>query len=226
MANVKFIPLSLGVVVALLVPTADSSAQLSSTGSHAVVQLRIEVEKEKEALATAVLVHREDGTRGVVLFFLSAETVLRPVSIAPPGWEPQEDGASRGDDRTLNIAVIRVMIEKSELVPAAVTLDPPNEGELFFVVAYNTAGAPIVVAQRARNVSARSALGDLEMPSAAGCVGAPAFTEKGMFGIVSECRTGQPPLITLLSAASGLLRRLIPRLDLGPEGSQTVGIGD
>jgi hypothetical protein len=224
-ANLKFIPLSLGVVVALLMPAADSSGQLSSTGSQSVVQLRIEVQKEKEALATAVLVHREDGARGVVLFFLSAESVLRPASIRSPGWEPEEE-ASRGDDPMLNIAVIRVVIEKSALVPAAVALDPPGEGELFFVVAYNAAGSPIVVAQRARTVSVRSALGDLEMPSTAGCVGAPAFTEKGVVGIVSECRAGQPPQITLLSAASRLLRRLIPGLDLGPEESQTVGIGN
>jgi hypothetical protein len=46
---------------------------------------------------------------------------------------------------------------------------------------------------------------------------APAFTESGVFGIVTECGAGQPPLITLLSASRGLLRRLIPGLDLGPD---------
>lgn len=220
----NIIPLSLAVAFGLLVPTVDSTAQLF-TGPRAVVQLRIEIEKEKAALASAVLVHREDGAGGVVLFFLTSETVLHPTSIALRS-EPEEEGTSRPDDSTLNIAVIRVLIEKSALVPAAVALDPPREGAPFFIVTFDASGSPIVVAQRTQKVSARTTTGDLELPVAVGCVGAPAFTEQGVFGIVSDCRTGQPPTITRLSAARALLRRLIPRLDLGPEGSQTVGIGN
>lgn len=206
----------LGVLLGLLVATAVSAEQLLFTPPPAVVQVTIEIEKGKETLASAVLVYREDGPRGVVLFFLTSEALLPATSVARPGWEPEGEGASGRDAGRLSIAVIRVLIEKSSLPPAAVVLEPPREGEPFFVVTYDAAGHPAVVPQHAHNVSARSAAGDVDISSAVGCVGAPAFTESGVFGIVTECGTGQPPLITLLSAARGLLRRLIPGLDLGP----------
>ena len=172
------------------------------TAPPAVIQLTIEIEKGKETLASAVLVHREDGPRGVVLFFLTSETLLPAKSVATPGWESEGEGASRQDASTLSIAVIRILIEKSSLVPAAMVLEPPREGEPIFVVTYNAAGQPVVVPQHARRVSARSAMGDIDISSAVGCVGAPVFTESGVFGIVTECGTGQPPLITLLSAGA------------------------
>jgi hypothetical protein len=216
--------LPLGVLQGLLVATAVSGEQLLFTPPRAVLQLTIEIEKGKETLASAVLVHREDGPRGVVLFFLTSETLMPATAGALPGWEHEGEGASRRDGSTLGIAVIRILIEKSSLPPAAVVLEPPREGEPFFVVIHNAAGQPVVVPQHAQKVSARSAMGDIDISSAAGCVGAPAFTERGVFGIVTECGAGQPPLITLLSSARDLLRRLIPGLPLGPRGSLTTGI--
>ena len=96
----------------------------------------------------------------------------------------------------------------------------------FFVVGYTVAGERIVVPQRVLKISARTAAGDLGMDWAVGCVGAPAFNERGVFGIVTECEAGHLPTITLLSGARGLLRRLIPGLDLEPEGSRTFGVGN
>ncbi len=218
--------LPLGVLLGLLVATAVSGEQLLFTAPPAVVQLTIEIEKGRETLASAVLVHREDGKRGVVLFFLTSETLMPAKSFATPGWESEGEGASRQEASTLSIAVIRILIEKSSLMPAAMVLEPPREGEPIFVVTYNAAGQPVVVPQHARKVSARSAMGDIDISSAVGCVGAPVFTESGVIGIVTECGTGQPPLITLLSAARGLLHRLIPGLVPGPQGSLTIGLAN
>ena len=206
--------------------TANAGAQLLFTGPRAVVQLRIESDKEKEALAAGVLIHREDGPQGVVLYFLTSESLLRPAAVSPSTLEPRGEGEDPRNDASLNIAVLRLVVERSALVPTQVALDPPREGSLFFIVTYTAAGARIVSPQRFRRISLRSAGGDLEMPWAVGCVGAPAFAETGVFGIVSECGAAQPPTITLLSAARGLLRRLVPGLDLGRDGSRKSGIGN
>jgi hypothetical protein len=217
-------PLPFVVLLGLLVATAVSGEPLWFTPPRSVLQLTIEIEKGKETLASAVLVHREDGPRGVVLFFLTSGTLLPATSVGLPGWELEGEGASRPDAITSSIAVIRILTEKSTLAPAAVVLEPPRAGEPFFVVAHNAAGQPVVVPQHAQTVSARSAMGDIDLSSAVGCVGAPAFTESGVFGIVTECGTGQPPLITLLSSARDLLRRLIPGIPLGPGGSLATGL--
>ena len=205
--------------------TPSAGAQLRFTGPAAAVQLRIEIDTDKETLASAVLVHREDGARGAVLYFLTSESVLRLATAATPGAGFDDEGKSRKGRVTPNIAVLRIHIENSTLAPAAVTLEPLQTGAPFFIVCYTAAGRRMVVPQRVQNISERSAAGDLELDWAAGCVGAPAFNERGVFGIVTECSTGQPPTITLLSAAQGLLRRLIPGLDLGAEWSQTFGVG-
>jgi hypothetical protein len=215
----KFLFRSVGVVFGLVVITPASGAQPPLNGPSGVLQLRLEIEKDDEALATAVLVHREDGPSGVMLYFLTSENVRHPLSVAPPPWEFEGDEANRAAAHTrLSIAVLRIRAEKSALVPTAVTLDSPPEGASFFIVGHTTTGGRLLVPQRVQKVSTRAAMGDVEMSWAAGCVGAPAFTGKGVFGIVSDCGQGQPPTIALLSAARDLLCRLVPGLDLDGNG--------
>jgi hypothetical protein len=160
----------------------------------------------------------------VTLYFLTTEHLLHPPALAAAASERSKENLD--DDARLDIAVLRIVVETSTLMPAGITLDPPRQGGSFVVVGHGSAGSQIAVPQRLERVSDRSAVGDLEMPSTAECVGAPAFSEKGVFGIVTRCETGKPPTITLLSGARGLLRRLIPNLDLGPDGSLPVGVGD
>jgi hypothetical protein len=220
----KFKLVSAGVIAAVFGMNGSADSQLRFTGPPAAVQLRIEVDNGKEALASAVLVHRDDGARGVVLYFLTSESVLHPASAAAPIAESNAEGSNR-ETVTPGIAVLRILIENSTLAPAAVTLEPVQAGAPFFIVCYTAAGKRIVVPQRVQRVSERSVTGDLELDWAAGCVGAPAFNTRGVFGVVTECNIGQPPAITLASAATGLLRRLIPGMDLGQERSRTFGIG-
>jgi len=189
-----------------------------------MVQLRFEIDTTKVAVAPAVLVHREDGPGGVTLYFLTTEHLLHPPALAAARSERSEE--SLDEEARLDLAVLRIVVEKSPLMPAGITLDPPGQGDSFVVVSHGSTGSQIAVPQRIGGMSDRSAVGDLEMPSIAECVGAPAFSEKGVFGIVTHCEAGKPPTITLLAGARELLRRLIPSLDLGPDGSLPVGVGN
>jgi hypothetical protein len=112
-------------------------------------------------------------------------------------------------------------MEKSALVPADVVMDRPAQGASFFIVTHTAAGQRIVLVQQIRTMFTRFATGSAGVPWTLGCVGAPAFTDRGVFGIVSDCEPGKPPRITLLDASRSLLRRLIPGLPLGSDGSQS-----
>ena len=203
----------------LLTAFVGGSAQQLFTGAEAVVQLRIQNE-QREAVGSAVLVHREDGPEGVVLYFVTSERLLDRTPAAPGASEAEEEGGMSSDDVTPNITVLRIRTEKSALVPADVVMDRPAPGASFFVVTHTAAGQRIVLVQQIRTIFTSSATGSAGVPWTLGCVGAPAFTNKGVFGIVSDCPLGQPPKITLLDTRRGLLRRFIPGLHLGPDGFQ------
>jgi hypothetical protein len=48
----------------------------------------------------------------------------------------------------------------------------------------------------------------------AGCLGAPALYDEHVFGIVTECEPGEPPVIALLAASRDFLARQIPGLSI------------
>lgn len=53
------------------------------------------------------ILHRTPGRCARALYFLTSETLLHPASVTPV-WEPEAERGSRGEDTTLNIAVLRV----------------------------------------------------------------------------------------------------------------------
>ncbi len=205
-----FTVVAAGALSALTVFAAQSDRQFADGDQPAVVQLRLEID-HTETIASAVLVHREDGPQETVLYFLTSDSLLRDPSVRPTLLIPDTEGESWGGTPGPDIAVLRILTANSSLVPARVTLDRPQLGEWFFIVSHDAAGARVVVHQRIGMVSERAAAGDTELQTAT-CVGAPAFSEKGVFGIVTQCEPNRPPIVTLLSAATDLLRRLIPAL--------------
>ena len=205
--------LSAGALSALAIIAAQSDRQVADADQAAVVQLRLEIE-HKETVASAVLVHREDGPGQAVLYFLTSESILSDASVMTPPLIPDSEGESGDGTTVADIAVLRILTTDSSLVPARVAFDAPRLGELFFVVSYDATGARVVIRQHVRMRSERVAVGDSELPTAT-CVGAAAFSEEGVFGIVTRCEPNRPPIVTLVSAAKDLLRRLIPALNLG-----------
>jgi hypothetical protein len=176
---------------ALTIVPAQSDQPVAIADQDAVMQLRLERDHQ-EMIATAVLVHRDDGPHGVVLYFLTSESLLFPASSPPQFW-PDAEGEMSTRAPAPSIAVLRILIENSPLVPARVTIDPPQLGEPFFIVSRDAAGARVLVLQHIGVMSARDATGDVPMPTP-GCVGAPAVSEKGVFGIVRECEPNRPHL--------------------------------
>lgn len=200
----------------LFIAFVGGSAQQLLPSAEAVVQLRIQNE-QRVALGSAVLVHREDGPEGVVLYFVTSERLVDRTPAGPGASEGEEEGAISSDDVTPDLAVLRLRTEKSALVPADMVMDRPAEGASFFIVTHTAAGQRVVLVQQIRKIFTSSATGSAGVPWTLGCVGAAAFTVKGVFGIVSDCQSGKPPRITLLDTRRALLRRLIPGLHLGPD---------
>lgn len=70
----------------------------------------------------------------------------------------------------------------------------------------------MLVTERVRFVTSRSVLGDRSAAHVAGCRGAPALVERGVFGLVSECDPDRVPVVTPLAAARAFITRTIPGL--------------
>ena len=204
-----------GVLSALTIFAAQSDRRIADANDAAVVQLKLEIE-HKETLASAVLVYREDGPREAVLYFLTSESLLRNQSATPLISIPDSEGENGDGTTVADIAVLRILTANSSLAPARVTLDSPRLGELFFIVSHDAAGARVIVQQHVGVMSERFVVGDIELQTPT-CVGAPAFSDIGVFGIVTQCGPNRPTIVTLLSASRDLLRRLIPSLDVGLE---------
>ena len=208
---------------ALIITFSLGDRKVVFTDQHAVVQLQLTVENKK-TVTSAVLVDREDSPQGVVLYFLTSDSLVRDRSVTPSPSISDYEGEMEVQASAPSIAVLRILTESSSLVPARVTFESPDPGAPFFIVSHDAAGAQVIIPQHIGMMSGGFAAGDVDMRVAA-CVGAPAFSEKGVFGIVSECETNRPPLITLLSAEKGLVLRLVPGLDVR-QGTVKVGRGD
>lgn len=204
--------LSAGALSVLTIFAAQSDRQPADADQAAVVQLRLEAAR-KETVASAILVHREETPENTVLYFLTSERLLTNASVAPSPLVPDSEGEGEDGATMADIAVLRILAANSPLVPARITLDPPRLGASFSIVSYDAAGARVVVQQRVGMMSERFAVGDIELQTPT-CMGAPALSEKGVFGIVTRCDANRPPIVTLLSAAKDLLQRLIPTLNL------------
>jgi hypothetical protein len=111
--------------------------------------------------------------------------------------------------------VLRLLSGPGLLTPAQIDPGTPPEGAPFDVVGFDRAGGIVALEQRAGPADGASLVGDRSVQAIAGCLGAPAFSSRGLFGIVSDCDEGRPPRITLLSAASQFLRSQIPGWPLG-----------
>ena len=52
--------------------------------------------------------------------------------------------------------------------------------------------------------------------AAAAIAGAPAISEDGIYGVVSECEANRAPVITLLAVAHSFIARQVPGLTIRP----------
>jgi hypothetical protein len=183
-----------------------------------------------EEHGTAVLIHRDDRGSDAVLHFLTSSCLFRTArgTDRPPARSIElvlHDGQPLEIKRSdvfmpsggfVDIAVFRVTSPATTaLVPQPVMYDPPPAGAAFFVAGYDPTGRPTMVAAHIRFRSTLLALGDRDVSSLRGCVGAPAILEggKGIFGLVSACEPHSSPVIALLSTARRFIERYVPPPD-------------
>ena len=210
--------------IALLFPLNARCQSADRTPvDRAVVQVRV-TRDANETRGSAVVVHREDNTDAVVLYFLTSSRLFRN-----PDGEPVSPVSSvrlLDGERSFNVspddvwipggniagvAILRVATERSNLVARPIVYNAPSPTDVFLVSGFDQAGANTSVAEHLRFESTLFAVGDRDVSGLLGCVGAPAMSQEGVFGIVSECQTNRSPVISLLSMSRSFIDKHIPR---------------
>jgi hypothetical protein len=217
---------------ALIITTIESRLAVSAqdTPDRSVLMLRV-VRDIGEEHGTAVVIHRDDRGSNTVLHFLTSSCLFRTPQgeQRPPartiellldeGQQPLE--VKRGDvfmpsGSCIDIAVFRVTAPATiALVPQRIIYDPPPAGAAFLASGYDLAGRPTRVAAHIRFRSTLLAIGDRDLSSLRGCVGAAAVLQggEGVFGVVSECDPNRAPVIALLSVARRFIEQYVPPRD-------------
>ena len=184
--------------------------------------LRLTVTRDEGTTeATCVLIARDeavkrnDGATETVLHFLTAGRPFRRSDGEPlpsaraititlePGHTIQvkPDGLTLAAGTSVNIAILRAVAQEISIVPTPLAFHEPPAGTAFAVSGWNSGQVPTAVTQHVTRRSTLLLIGDSELSTLVGCVGAPATTEYGVFGIVTQCDAGRPPVVSLLAAA-------------------------
>lgn len=113
----------------------------------------------------------------------------------------------------LDIAIVRVALDsaRTDLRLAPLTCELPAPGATFRVVGSAFDGRPAATVDvGVRFESTALLVGDRDISSMDACVGAPAVSEAGIFGVVSRCERGSVPLVSLLGLAREFMQRAVP----------------
>lgn len=82
----------------------------------------------------------------------------------------------------------------------------PSAGGVF-VIAGLAGVTRVDVAERVQFVATRIMVGDRALAGLDACLGAPALSERGVLGVVTDCVGGRAPVVTLASTARAFLSR-------------------
>ena len=176
--------------------------------------------------ATCALIHTEPSGNGLALYFVTSARLFKtadggPFRPAAAVYVTLEDGteiAVRREDIALpignlvDIAVLRAEVPNTTVAAGSMTFDPPAPASGFIVAGYDGDSAPATIAAHVRFASTRLIIGDRDASAIAGCIGAPALDDEGIFGVVSECDGNRAVVITPLSIAYAFIVRHVPGL--------------
>jgi hypothetical protein len=219
---IAFLPLCLAVLL--------SAAPARGAGSapdevRAARPLRV-VYEHRVFDATCALIHAEASGDGLALYFVTSARLFktaegepfRPASAIQITLEDGTEIAVRREDVSLpignlvDIAVLRAEVPNAAVAAGSITFDPPVPASAFVIAGYDGDGAPTTIAGHVRFASTRLIVGDRDASPIAGCVGAPALDEDGIFGVVSECDANRAAVITPLSVAYAFIVKHVPGL--------------
>ena len=110
----------------------------------------------------------------------------------------------------VEIAILRTASPAFGAVdPASLGYNPPIVGEPFGIIGVGDDGSAVTLAERVRFQSTLLIVGDRDASTLAGCVGAPALSATGLFGVVRECEENRPAVVSLLPLARSVLDRYL-----------------
>jgi hypothetical protein len=170
--------------------------------------------------ASCTLIARQAAGENVVLYFVTAARLfatgsgggapIASVVIDPGGRRllVRPDDVILPTGMPIDVALLRVTVEQSDLEPAALAFDPPPVAAPFTIHVVAGDGGSLAVPQRVRMVSPGTIGGDVTIPWSA-CLGAPAGTDGRTFGVVTDCDGADRPTISLVGTAREFLGRHI-----------------
>jgi hypothetical protein len=209
---------------ALLTPAITSPPTEDPPADDSVVKLRV-VTDAGIIDGTGVVIHRDDRGSAVVLYLLTSSRLFKdregeglpraqPVQV----WVDAEHTLDVGRPDVfmpagpvIDAVLLRATTAATRLVARPISYESPSVGEPFLVAGHDRFGAPALIAERIRFQSTLLATGDRDASTLLGCVGAPAISQKGVFGLVTECHQGRAPVIAILSMARSFIERHLPR---------------
>jgi hypothetical protein len=209
-------------VCALVAAPASPRADGDTAADSSVLKLRV-ITDAGDVHGTCVLIYRDNRGSDVVLYFVTSAHLFRDPQGGPPPRVQvvrvlldREHTFDVGLDNLffapgiIDVAILRVTTAGSALVPQPLLYEAPSPGEVFLISGYRQDGARATVAERVRFRSTLLAVGDRDASALVGCVGAPAISRNGAFGVVSECKAGRAPVIDLFSVARSFIERHVP----------------
>ena len=221
-SSIAFPPLFLAV---LLCAAPVRGAGSAADDVRAVRPLRV-VYDARVFDATCALIHTEPSGDGLALYFVTSARLFktaegerfRPASAVQITLEDGTGIVVRREDvflptgNLVDIAVLRAEVPIAAVAAGSITFDPPAPASAFVIAGYGADGAPATIAGHVRFASTRLVVGDRDASPIAGCVGAPALGNDGIFGVVSECDANRAAVITPLSMAYAFIVRHVPGL--------------
>ncbi len=216
-------------LLSLVLLAIASIASPAPTPEQAIFRVQIET-RAGMLEGTCVLVQRESRGRQTVLYFLTSAQLLknteadlragtRRIRILRNKVAPIEVGSGgvlMPYGNMLDIAVLRVATSGGLFVPLPMVFEPPGPGSVFTISGFGRNGIPATVPERVRFRATFRLLGDRDASGIAGCAGAPAIGERGVFGLVTECAPDRIPSIVPLAAARAFITRNLPAWRVDP----------
>jgi hypothetical protein len=166
---------------------------------------------------TCVLIHQRREGNSVLGYFLTAQRLFDPdvlgtsrphelvVRVFLGDAVVEADGSqvmfSAETEQRLGLAVIRVALPRAQPAVAPLSIATPGRDAAFVL----------------RPFSPKSTAVDDDAAAPGHCLGAPAISDVGVFGIATECGEDRAPIITRLSAAQRFLGQVLPMWQPSPE---------
>jgi hypothetical protein len=205
---------------------ALSSAAAASPPGGAILRVHV-TGAERSVDGTCILIHQAREQGDTVLYFVTSAHLFEGagphrVRVALNAWQTIDiapDGTLVPASPPGEIAILRAVTKPGAyagLVTMPVVIGPPATGGVFVVSGLDTADARATSVQRVLFSATRFVIGDRALVGLHDCAGAPALLPAGAYGLVSECGSGLPPVVSLLSAARAFIVDHVPGWDASP----------